>query len=104
MGKPENKVESKFRDGIKALGGKAYKFISPGNNGVPDRIACLPNGRVIFAELKAPNGTLSKQQKHRIAELKQMGQKVYIFQTVRQVDSFLTELRKELICDEVHTA
>lgn len=104
MGKPESKVESKFRDGIKALGGKAYKFISPGSNGVPDRIACLPNGRVIFVELKSPNGTLSKQQRHRIAELHGMKQEVYILQTVRQVDSFLTKLREELMHDEVHTA
>ena len=104
MGKPENKVESKFKDGIKALGGKAYKFISPGSNGVPDRIACLPNGRVIFVELKSPNGTLSKQQRHRIAELHSMKQEVYVLQTVQQVEKFLTKIREELMCSEVHTA
>ena len=33
----ERDIERRLRLGIKALGGKAYKFSSPGNNGVPDR-------------------------------------------------------------------
>ena len=28
----EKKIESKFRDRIKELGGVAYKFVSPGNS------------------------------------------------------------------------
>ena len=38
----ENELEKKLRDKVKKLGGKAYKFVSPGNAGVPDRLVFLP--------------------------------------------------------------
>lgn len=38
----EKELERKFMYTIKKLGGKAYKFVSPGNAGVPDRIVILP--------------------------------------------------------------
>jgi hypothetical protein len=50
----ESAIEAYLRDRVKELGGKAYKFVSPGNTGVPDRLVCLPGGRIAFAELKAP--------------------------------------------------
>lgn len=96
MGQPENKVEKKLCDGIKSIGGKAYKFVSPGNNGVPDRIICLPNGTVIFAELKSPKGVLSKQQELRIKELRRMGQTVVILHSIPEVETFLSAIRKEM--------
>lgn len=102
MGKPENRIEKKLCDGVRALGGKAYKFVSPGCNGVPDRIMCLPNGMVIFAETKAPNGVLSKQQLHRINEMRRMGQRVFVPSTTEQVDLLLAEI-KEGLSDGVHT-
>ncbi|NLB89657.1 MAG: VRR-NUC domain-containing protein [Clostridiales bacterium] len=39
---------------IKKLGGLAYKFVSPGRDGVPDRICVMPDGKVLFIELKRP--------------------------------------------------
>lgn len=50
----ESTIEAYLRDRVKELGGKAYKFVSPGNDGVPDRLVCLPGGRAVFVELKAP--------------------------------------------------
>lgn len=93
MGKPEARVEIRLRDGAKAIGGKAYKFVSPGNNGVPDRIVCLPDGRVIFVELKSTTGVLSKKQANRIAELRRMNQKVFILNSVEAVNNFLEEIK-----------
>ena len=49
----ESEIEARLVRGVKALGGVAYKFVSPGNVGVPDRVVVLPGGRVIFVELKA---------------------------------------------------
>lgn len=40
---------------VKALGGLCEKFASPGRRSVPDRIITMPNGQIIFVELKAPN-------------------------------------------------
>ena len=51
---------------VKALGGVAWKWISPGRDGVPDRICVLPGGRVLFVEMKRPgrkDGRSVKQKK-----------------------------------------
>lgn len=68
----ESVIEAYLRDRVKELGGKAYKFVSPGNTGVPDRLVCLPGGRVIFVELKAPGKkptAMQLAQQRKLAEL-----------------------------------
>ena len=59
----ERTVERYLVDMVKELGGKAYKFTSPGHSGVSDRIVVLPGGRVWFVELKSPTGSLTPLQK-----------------------------------------
>ena len=59
----EREIEKKFRALVEKHGGHCLKFVSPMHSGVPDRIALLPGGRVIFVELKKPKGgKLSKLQ------------------------------------------
>lgn len=68
----ESTIEAYLRDRVKELGGKAYKFVSPGNTGVPDRLVCLPGGRVVFVELKTPGKkptALQLSQQRKLAEL-----------------------------------
>ena len=48
----EREVEKKLVDGVRRMGGRAYKFVSPGNDGVPDRIVVLPDTAPMFVELK----------------------------------------------------
>lgn len=50
----ESAVEQSVCRQVKALGGVAWKWVSPGRNGVPDRICILPGGVVLFVELKRP--------------------------------------------------
>lgn len=89
----ENRVETKLRQEVERIGGKAYKFESPGNMGVPDRIICIPPGRVVFVETKRPKGgRLSKIQKYRIAELTEMGITVRVIFTLEQVKEFIEEV------------
>ena len=62
----ESKLEQAVRKYIKSLGGQAFKWVSPGETGVPDRICILPGGKVIFIELKRPgrkNGLSERQKK-----------------------------------------
>ena len=59
----EKDVEKKLIRGIKKLGGRAYKWVSPGNAGVPDRIIIMPEGRIYFVELKTDTGRLSGLQR-----------------------------------------
>ena len=73
----ESAIEAYLRDRVKAQGGKAYKFVSPGNTGVPDRMVCLPGGRVVFVELKAPGEKPTKLQRNRHRELRGFGQIVF---------------------------
>lgn len=59
---PEAKLEAKFCNAIKKEGGKAYKFTSPSNMGVTDRIILIPKGPVVFVEIKDGNKKLTPLQ------------------------------------------
>ena len=62
----EQEAEKTLREGVKKLGGRAYKFVSPGNSGVPDRIVILPDRPPVFVELKRPGEEPRKLQKVQI--------------------------------------
>lgn len=49
----EKELEARFRERVKAAGGRAYKFVSPGNSGVPDRLVVLPGGTHRFCGAEA---------------------------------------------------
>ena len=68
----ESKTEAYLRTEVQKRGGLYYKFTSPGNVGVPDRII-VHDGKTIFVELKQEHGTLSKLQELQIARLKKAG-------------------------------
>ena len=90
----EKTVEAKLREEIAKIGGKAYKLESTGNAGLPDRMVCLPGGRVIFVELKRPKGgRLTELQKAKHRELRQMGFDVRLINTTEQVKAFTEEVR-----------
>jgi hypothetical protein len=58
----EKTIEAYLVKRVKAMGGQCYKFVSPQNRGVCDRIVVLP-GRVVFVEVKQPKGKLTELQK-----------------------------------------
>ena len=73
---------------IRKSGGRTYKWISPGNSGVPDRIVLLPAGKIIFIELKADTGKLSAQQKIQINRIQSLGQDVRVVKGIRGLVDF----------------
>ncbi len=73
----EKATEQYLREEIRRLGGKAYKFVSPGQPGVPDRMVCLPNGRIFFVELKSEGKKSTTGQRRQQDRLRQLGQRVY---------------------------
>ena len=90
----EAEVEAYFREQVKRrLGGLAPKFVSPGMNGVPDRLVLLPGGRVIFVELKAPRKDLRKLQEHVCGKIRALGFTVLKIDTKEGVDAFITEVQ-----------
>lgn len=97
----ESAVEAKLVRGVKALGGIAYKFVSPGTAGVPDRIVVLPGGRVIFAELKTDTGRLSPGQKVQLDRLRTLGAEAVVVRGSSGVTEFLEGCRKVVTENEV---
>lgn len=91
----ERDVERALVKGIEALGGKAFKFVSPGNAGVPDRLVCLPGGRIVFVELKEVGGRLSAKQVRQIDRLARMNIEVRVLVGRAEVDAFLREVSDE---------
>jgi hypothetical protein len=90
----EKDIETYLRNEVKKAGGKAYKFESPGNDGVPDRIVIFPGNRIYFVELKAPGKKLRPLQQKRINELHKLGCNASMLDSKERVDIFL-ELVKE---------
>lgn len=88
----EKEIEKILVDEVKRLGGRAYKWTSPGNDGVPDRIVFLPDTRVIFVELKTYTGVLSPLQKIQIDRLKKLGQWVEVVKGIQGVKMFFQDL------------
>ena len=52
----EKEIEKYFVWTVERAGGITYKFKSPTQRGVSDRIACMPDGSTWFVELKRPKG------------------------------------------------
>ncbi|WP_346663230.1 VRR-NUC domain-containing protein [uncultured Merdimonas sp.] len=90
----EKEIEKRLVAGVKNLGGKAYKWVSPGNNGVPDRIVILPGRAPVFVELKTESGRLTALQQVQISRLKDLGQDVLVLYGWEQVKDFLEECQK----------
>ncbi|WP_049041155.1 VRR-NUC domain-containing protein [Clostridium sporogenes] len=89
----ESRVEKRLKKEIEKLGGKALKFVSPGVSGVPDRIVLLPQGRIIFIELKALGKKPRPIQKYRIKELKALGFRVEIIDSIEGINNIIEEIK-----------
>lgn len=88
----EKDIESYLQKGIKALGGLAPKWVSPGWDGVPDRIILLPGGRVLFAETKDTGKKPRKKQLLRHQQLRDLGFVVVVPDSKTAVDKLLREV------------
>lgn len=88
----ESQIERRLAQGVKAKGGMCMKFTSPGLPGVPDRIVLLPDGRVIFIELKTKSGRLAAVQRWVISAMRARGADVRVLHGLDQVKSFLEEV------------
>lgn len=88
----EKNIEQKLVAQVKKRGGLCPKFISPGFDGVPDRLVLLSQGRIAFVELKAPGKKLRPLQVRRKRQLEQLGFLVYTVDNVDQIKEVLDEI------------
>ena len=84
----ESDIEKRLVAGVENLGGVCLKF---GQDGWPDRLVVLPQGRLIWVELKRPDGELATLQKWRIKTLRRLGQEVENPWTMEQVLDLLKQ-------------
>ena len=89
----ENIIEQKLTTKVKAMGGMAIKFTSPGMDGLPDRLIVLPGGKVTFVEVKAPGEKMRPLQVWRKKQLEALGFLVYCIDDVDQIGGMLYEIQ-----------
>lgn len=84
----ENPIEKAFVKRVKALGGMAEKFTSPGRRSVPDRLVTLPGNRIIFVELKANGKDATPKQARDHKRRRDLGCDVRVINSLEQVEAF----------------
>jgi len=89
----EKTIESKLVKAVKEKGGIAPKFVSPGLDGVPDRLVLLPGGKIAFIELKATGKKLRPLQVRRKRQLEKLGFLVYCIDRADQIGGILDAIQ-----------
>lgn len=96
MGIRENNVEKYLDEEVKKLGGITRKWVSPGCDGVPDRIVIV-EGIIEFVEVKTVDGKLSVRQTREIEELIHHGAKCHVVYGLTSVNAYINKLKAQLI-------
>lgn len=87
----EKEIEKILVTEVKRLGGRAYKWVSPGNAGVPDRIVIFTGRPPVFAELKTDTGKLSVLQMAQLMRLADLGQQTRVIRGITGLKEFFDE-------------
>ncbi len=91
MGRPEAAVEKYLLEKSRKQGFLCWKFETPSQDGVPDRIL-IGNGMVFFVETKRPGGKTRPLQDAVIRRMQDGGAIVHVIDTREKVDALLASL------------
>ena len=89
----EKEIERKLVEGTKARGGIAFKFVSPGHAGVPDRLVLMPGARIGFVEVKTADKQPRKLQAATHRKITRLGFRVYILDDPDQIGGILDDIQ-----------
>lgn len=89
----EKLIEQKLIKAVKDIGGIALKIVSPGFDGMPDRLILLPNRKAAFVEVKAPGKSLRPLQEKRKRQLEALGFLVFCLDHIEQIGGILREIQ-----------
>ncbi len=89
----EKTIEAKLVMAVRAAGGIAPKLVSPGFDGMPDRMVLLPGGRIGFVEVKAPGEVPRPLQVARHRLLRKLGFAVFVLDGPEQIGGILDAIR-----------
>lgn len=88
----EKTLEHKFVMGVKRAGGLALKLVSPGFDGMPDRLLLMDGGRAAFVEVKAPGKKPRPLQRARHQLLRRMGFHVFVLDEESQIPRIIAQM------------
>ena len=89
----EKVVEAALVKAVKEKHGLALKFVSPGLDGVPDRMVLLPHGKLAFVELKAPGEKMRPLQLKRKDQIEALGFRVFCIDGTNQIGGILDAIQ-----------
>lgn len=89
----EKTIEQKLVKAVKARGGICPKWVSPGFDGVPDRLVFLPGRHFGLVEVKAPGEKPRALQVSRHRLFEKLGFRTYILDDSRQIGGVLDEIQ-----------
>lgn len=90
----EKQIEQRLLKAVKAQNGMCPKLVSPGTDGMPDRMVLLPDGKLSFVEVKAPGEKPRPLQIWRHEQLRQLGFRVAVLDDPEQIPGILEETRR----------
>ena len=88
----EKQIEQKLVTAVKTVGGVCPKLVSPGTDGMPDRMVLLPGCRIGFVEVKAPGEKPRPLQTHRHRQLRALGFPVFVLDDPERIPWVLEEV------------
>ncbi len=88
----EKQIEAKLVKAVKAVGGICPKLVSPGMDGMPDRMVLLPGYRIGFVEVKAPGKEPRPLQTNRHRMLRKLGFPVFVLDDPEQIAGIIEEV------------
>ena len=87
----EKVIERELVRAVKAVGGMCPKLISPGTDGMPDRMVLLPEARIGFVEVKASGQKPRPLQERRHTQLRELGFMVFVLDDPEQISGIIAE-------------
>ena len=88
----EKTIEKKLVQAVKNEGGMYPKLVSPGTDGMPDRMVLLPEARIGFVEVKAPGAKPRPLQERRHEQLRELGFQVSVLDDPEQIPCIIEEI------------
>jgi hypothetical protein len=90
----EKELERKLAKAARAAGGLALKFVSPGFDGMPDRIILFHSGKIGFVEVKRPGRKPKPLQTARHGMLRHLGFLVFVLDDEGKINNILEEIKE----------
>lgn len=89
----EKTIEKKLVEKVKSIGGLCFKFVSPGNSGVPDRLILIADKKIAFVEVKAKGKKPRPLQVRMIEKIRGLGFKVFVLDDETMIEVILDEIQ-----------